>query len=141
MGINYIIKGDNIKSDIDFVNKLNHKESFMVNLSFDVYGSEVLSEFLKDGSDVYTKVDYIDGHFKESLVKRKNLQDYNVIDIINYLKFDINQFVRNIVDIENLDYFELNSTEKEIYDTIINAYNNIKDQITDDFCLYYYLSI
>lgn len=144
MGVDIILKAGNIESDKIFIDMLNgRKGDFLINMSFREYGNVVFDELLKDGDRVRTVYKLNDGEYVQELISKEDVDKY--IDegyhVEFYDKLDIVQFVRNLVDVENLDYMELSKPDKEVYDYILEKYEDIKDLVGDDFYVYSYYSV
>lgn len=144
MGVDCIIKAGNIESDDKFIKMVNGKDTnFLINTSFRVYGSEVCKELLKESDTVRTVYKYEDGKYTQYLIESEEVSKY--IDegyyVEIYDKLDLVQFVRNLVDVENLNYMELSKPDKEIYDYILDKYEDIKDLVEDNFYVYSYYSV
>ena len=144
MGVDIILKAGNIESDKIFIDMLNgRKGDFLINMSFREYGNVVFDELLKDGERVRTVYKLNDGEYVQELISKEDVDKY--IDegyhVEFYDKLDIVQFVRNLVDVENLDYMELSKPDKEVYDYILEKYEDIKDLVGDNFYVYSYYSV
>lgn len=144
MGVDIIFKAGNIESDKIFIDMLNgRKGDFLINTSFREYGNVVFDELLKDGDRIRTVYKLNDGEYVQELISKEDVDKY--IDegyhVEFYDKLDIVQFVRNLVDVENLDYMELSKPDKEVYDYILEKYEDIKDLVGDNFYVYSYYSV